>query len=136
MDDQLRRVGLDDLTGLSLTENVGQIRSCLEGRNGGEVGGPRVHYASSEDAYPAALSLVHIVGQLGYDTTHFLLHDNVATRLSVGVMMMMMMGRRQFGTLPRTYTILFFVACLGRHVRRLVCCYLIHLLLVKAVRRL
>ena len=75
---------------------------------------------------------MHIIGQFGYDATHFLLHGYVAIRLTVGVMMMMM-GRRQFGTLPRTYTIsLFVVAGLGRHVRRLVCCYLIHLLLVKA----
>ena len=66
---------------------------------------------------------MHIIGQLGYDATHFLLHGYVAIRLTVGVMMMMM-GRRQFGTLPRTYAIsLFVVAGLGRHVRRLVCCY-------------
>ena len=75
MDDQLRGVGLDDLTGLALAKDVGQIRSRFEGRNGSEVGRTSVHDTPSEDAYPAALSFMHIVGQLGHDATHFLLHD-------------------------------------------------------------
>ena len=52
---------------------MNQIRPRLEGGDGGEIGRPRVHDATAEDADATTLTLVKVVAQFGHPLTHSLL---------------------------------------------------------------
>ena len=70
--DELRRVRLDDLAGLPLAHDVHQVGARPQRRDGGEVGGARVHDAAAEDADAAALALVQVGRQARHDLPHLL----------------------------------------------------------------
>ena len=71
---QLRTVALDHAAGRLLAEHVHEVSPGLEGGDGGEVGGAGVEDAASEHGDPAALALVHRVGQPRHDALHLLQH--------------------------------------------------------------
>ena len=69
-----------------------QISSSFKCRYGREVWRSRIHDTASKHTYSTTLAFVHIVGQLGNDSTNALLHQVTS---GVGF-------TRQAGTWPRT----------------------------------
>ena len=74
MNNQLRTIALDHAAGRLLAEHVHEVSPGLEGGDGGEVGGAGVEDAASKHGDPAALALVHRIGQPRHDALNLLQH--------------------------------------------------------------
>jgi hypothetical protein len=77
MDNQLRRIGFDHLSGFAFAKDMNQICSGLQGRNGCKIRGTSVQDAAAKYTNPTALTLVHVIGQLGHDDSGFLLQEQI-----------------------------------------------------------